>query len=346
MKTGTKVLKNIGGCATMMGLPWICLALFMTLDGEGAFAGLFMASIFMVPGFFLWAHALRAHKNHVESITAMLKTHKTVKVPELADKIGLNEANTEILLGQISATDNGITLFFDQELQAYRVEKTNDDQRYGRQLDEWVIVLAKSRLSASQKKNIIALTNLNESAFEQLETTKSILPISTSGTKEKAESIAKDFARIGIACHVKKVLSPDESVLPFIWQIKNRFSRFTVDASLIHESWIKLNTPSPEEPRVGKARNALREARKTILRSEVSQMIIDDLLPAIDEMEKDLEREKSRPPSSESEANVQEIIDSAEELRMAAGGEDKKLNAATRARNKAKMLAKTRKQIR
>ena len=64
------------------------------------------------------------HKAFLISVANVIRTHHEISAADLALKIGLSVQKTEIIIGEISATDNGFTLRYNTESQTYKMVPT------------------------------------------------------------------------------------------------------------------------------------------------------------------------------------------------------------------------------
>ena len=120
--------KITGGCLLVIGLPFLPITLLMYLDPfEGTTAieslalGLLFWSVLLLPGFALYIGGRKAQdeRRFYDAVTGMVRSHDRFGVVELAGKIGRTELETETLIAQIVAADNGIELAFYRATREY-----------------------------------------------------------------------------------------------------------------------------------------------------------------------------------------------------------------------------------
>lgn len=120
--------ERAGGCLTLLGLPFLFLAVFMAVApnkgatlAESLAPGLFFGSALLGPGVALYLFGRRARKEQefLAAVTGMVRSTDRFTVSDLARRIGRTELETEGLVARIATAQNGIDLVFHRPTREY-----------------------------------------------------------------------------------------------------------------------------------------------------------------------------------------------------------------------------------
>jgi hypothetical protein len=123
----TALFHGCAGCAILVGVSLFLLGIGMYLDpSEGktqqdSVSGFALGAMVAVPGLIAWFFVVRHNKvvDFREAVLGMIRNHERFTVPELAQKIGRTELETERLIAVLSQRNKDLTLVFHRPSRQY-----------------------------------------------------------------------------------------------------------------------------------------------------------------------------------------------------------------------------------